>query len=145
MTSQDQNQDVSEREEPGDQEQSREQEGKERPVRAVGIVAWFAVLCGIVAWMIHIILVASFVEFICNTSDAWLWVLHAATVVTAGATVLAMWLCLRLMRLAGAGEEAGDLAGSTYFLGLFGLITGALSLALILLEGSYVLFIDPCA
>ncbi len=145
MTTQDQNQDVSEREDSGDQAQSREQEGKERPVRAVGIVAWFAVLCGIVAWMIHIIVVSSFVEFICNTSDAWLWVMHLATVVTAGATVLAMWLCLRLMRLAGAGEEAGDLAGSTYFLGLFGLITGGLSLALILLEGSYVLFIDPCA
>ncbi|HEX2063087.1 MAG TPA: hypothetical protein VHE80_01560 [Acidimicrobiales bacterium] len=123
---------------------SADEQVQER-VQAGGFWTWYGVLVGIVAWMIHITLVASIVEFTCTAGDAWLWASHLATVVTGAATAYGMWLCMKMIRGAGAPETAGDLAGSTSFLGMFGLITGALSLALILLEGSYVLFIDPCA
>ncbi len=123
---------------------SADEQVQER-VQAGGFWTWYGVLVGIVAWMIHITLVASIVEFTCTAGDAWLWASHLATVVTAAATAYGMFLCVRMIKGAGADEAAGNLAGSTNFLGVFGLITGALSLALILLEGSYIFFIDPCA
>ena len=64
---------------------------------------------------------------------------------TAAATLLAMWLCLGIMRAAGEDEESGTPAARTRFLGVFGLMTGAINLVLILLEGSYAWFISPCA
>lgn len=106
---------------------------------------WFGVLCGVGAWMVHITVLASIVQFTCNAGQAWLWASHATTVLTGGITAYAMLLCVRMVRAARADEAAGNLVGSVKFLGLFGLITGALSLALILLEGSFVFFIDPCA
>ena len=123
---------------------SADEQVQER-VQAGGFWTWYGVLAGIVLWMIHITFVSSIVEFTCTEGDDWLWASHLVTVVTGAATVYAMFICRRMVKGAGADETDGDLAGSTHFLGLFGLITGALSLALIVLEGSYVLFIDPCA
>jgi len=123
---------------------SADEQVQER-VEAGGFWTWYGVLAGIALWMVHITFVSSIVEFTCTEGDAWLWASHLVTVLTGAATVYAMWICIRMIKGAGAEETAGNLAGSTSFLGMFGLITGGLSLALILLEGSYVLFIDPCA
>ncbi len=110
-----------------------------------GFWMWFGVVSGIGAWMVHITVLAAIVQFTCNAGPAWLWASHATTVATAAVTACGMLMCVRMIRRAGADEAAGNLAGSVNFLGRFGLITGGLSLAVILLEGSFVLFIDPCA
>ena len=50
-----------------------------------------------------------------------------------------------MVRDAGPVDEASPEAkGRERFLGVFGLATGAISLLLILWEGSYVLLIDAC-
>ena len=42
-------------------------------------------------------------------------------------------------------EDADTPGGQLRFLGLLGLMVGAINLALILLEGSYAIFLEPCA
>ena len=115
-----------------------------RSLRRSGGLIWTAALCGIALWMIHITAVSSLVQYACNDKGT-LWWLHAATVATAVPTALAMWVCRNLIRQSGDEESAGSLAGNYTFIGVFGFIMGAFSLALILLEGSYVIFLSPCA
>ncbi|MDP9019644.1 MAG: hypothetical protein M3N25_02385 [Actinomycetota bacterium] len=110
----------------------------------VGVKAWTGALVGIVAWMVHITAVASLVELTCER-PAVEWALHLATAATAGVTLLGMWWCLDLVRGSRDPDAAGTRGGRRMFLGLFGLMMGGFSVLLILWEGSYVLFLDPCA
>ncbi|MDP8976346.1 MAG: hypothetical protein M3N28_08310 [Actinomycetota bacterium] len=105
---------------------------------------WAAALVGIAAWMVHITLASGVVDFACNSKGS-LWIVHLATLVTALITALGTWICYGVMRSSGDDESSGTLAGNHSFVGVFGVITGAFSLALILLEGSYALFLSPCA
>ncbi|HZQ84062.1 MAG TPA: hypothetical protein VFA83_04450 [Acidimicrobiales bacterium] len=110
---------------------------------AGGFTFWFAVLGGIVLWLTHLFIVSSLVQLTCNTHGRTEWVEHAATVVTAALTGLALWLCLRYLRDAGDDEAAGTPWGRTRFLALFGSISNAANLLLILAEGAYVFAIRP--
>jgi hypothetical protein len=110
--------------------------------RSPGLL-WIVALAGIGLWMVHITAVSSLVDYTC-TEKGTLWWLHAATVVTALPTVLVIWLSWRLVRQSGDPESEGTLAGNYTFVGVFGLIINGFSLALILLEGSYVFFLNPC-
>ena len=114
-----------------------------RWVTESGFRLWFATLVGIGAWIVHITMVSSMIEFSCTKTSAE-WVLHAGTVVTAGITAVGVAMCLIAIRASGDPDDAGTLSGNIRFLGVFGLLTGIISLALILLEGSYIFFIDPC-
>lgn len=105
---------------------------------------WVAVTAGIWLWAFHILFLSSFAEAACARPPL-VWVFHAATLVTAAATAGAGWVCLALARRHPDDEAAGTVGGRTRFLGLFGLLTNAVSAALIVLEGLYVPFIDPCA
>ncbi len=105
---------------------------------------WTAALGGIAFWMVHIMAVSGLAAFACNSAGS-LWTLHLATLVTALLTAAGMWICFGVMRATGEDESSGSLAGNHSFVGVFGLITGAFSLALILLEGSFALFLSPCA
>ena len=105
---------------------------------------WTAALVGIAAWMVHITFVSGIVDFTCNKHGT-LWTVHLATLVTALVTALGTWICYGVMRAAGDDESSGTLAGNHAFVGVFGVITDGFSLALILLEGSYALFLSPCA
>jgi hypothetical protein len=109
-----------------------------------GVKAWAGALVGIAAWTVHIVALASLVELTCER-PATEWVIHLITAVTAGVTLLGMWWCLELVRASRDPEAAGTRGGRRAFLGLFGLMMGAFSVLLILWEGSYVLFLDPCA
>lgn len=109
-----------------------------------GVKAWTGALVGIAAWMAHISALASLIELTCERPSLE-WVLHVATAGTAGVTVVGLWWCWALVRGAQDHDAAGTRAGRLRFLGLFGLIMGGFSLVLILWEGSYVLFLDPCA
>ena len=113
-------------------------------LRPGGFMLWFAVLAGIAAWAAHLLLVAALAKWTCN-EDGSRWVLDVLTAVTAAATLLAMWLCAGIIRGVDADESEGTRAGRTKFLGVFGLMTGAINLMLIVLEGSYAWFISPCA
>ncbi|MDQ4134459.1 MAG: hypothetical protein M3179_14945 [Actinomycetota bacterium] len=114
-----------------------------RWVRESGFLLWFAALAGIGAWMVHITLVSSITEFMCTKSETE-WLVHAGTVVTAAVTVVATVMCLAAVREAHDPDDAGTLSGNIRFVGIFGVMTGVISLLLILLEGSYVFFLDAC-
>ncbi|HEX2700676.1 MAG TPA: hypothetical protein VHM89_10800 [Acidimicrobiales bacterium] len=113
-------------------------------VRPGGLMLWVAVVTGVAAWAAHILLLSALARWTCN-EDGSRWVLDVLTLVTAVATVAAIWLCLGIVRGAEADEAEGTPAARTRFLGVFGLMIGAVNLALILLEGSYAWFISPCA
>jgi hypothetical protein len=107
------------------------------------ILLWLAIAAGPTLWVAHLTFGSALVEYACTKSE-WEWAIHGLTVATALPVVAAALYCLRLARRVPHAEDAGTLAGSVRFLALFGLLTAAISLALILLEGSYVLFIDAC-
>jgi hypothetical protein len=107
------------------------------------LLLWFGVLGGVGTWMLHLVLVASMVQYVCN-HGGFRWVMDVATAATALATVACIWISVSIMRAADDDEAAGTRAGIYQFLGVFGVLTGATSLGLILLEGSYVWFLDPC-
>ena len=109
-------------------------------------VVWAAVLVGIPAWLVHLTFVASMVEFVCR-HPSWLWTLHFATALSAVVTLAGMVVCFDLLRAAGLAdpeEDDGSSVGLSRFLAGLGLLLGAANLALILLEGSYVIFVRRC-
>jgi hypothetical protein len=109
-----------------------------------GFRLWFAVLGSIAAWLTHLIFESSFTRYTCNARGSS-WAQHAATGVTAAITVLAIVWSLQLLRAStGSDEGGGSPWDRTRFLALFGLITGAVNLLLILFEGSYALLINSC-
>jgi hypothetical protein len=113
------------------------------PIRRF-VTVWYAVAGGIGAWTVHLLFEAAFVKFTC-TSHGWVWAMHLVTAVTALATVAAMALAWRLLRISrDADEAAADAGGRLQFLGYAGLLIGAINLALILLEGADVVFLHRC-
>ncbi len=106
-----------------------------------GFKLWYAVLGSIAAWLIHLTFASSIVQYTCNVPGT-LWYQYLATGLTAAATILAMVWSLELVRAGGDQDEAaGSKRGRTVFLGYLGLLFGAIDLALILAEGSYVFFV----
>ncbi|MGI9119475.1 MAG: hypothetical protein ACR2G7_05035 [Acidimicrobiales bacterium] len=95
---------------------------------------WLPSVAATGAWTVHLLLTASLVELACNQGDLT-WVLHVTTAVTAGVALIALGLSLALVR------SGGELR----FVGQVSLLVSGINLALILLEGSYVLFLSACA
>jgi hypothetical protein len=108
------------------------------------LATWFAVLGGVGAWMVHLTYSASVVELTCE-HPGLIWTIHGMTAVTALVTVVAMAMCALLLREGSDAESAGTRAGQLRFLGIMGLLVGTINLALILLEGSFAIFLRPCA
>jgi hypothetical protein len=98
------------------------------------VTVWYALLGGIAAWTIHLLVLTSFVRFTCNADD-YVWVLHLTTAITLAMTVVAMALSQRLVR---QGRGEGVEADRTRFIGQLGLVVGAVNFMLIALEGLYV-------
>jgi hypothetical protein len=109
-----------------------------------GFWFWYAVLGGIVLWAIHVTALSSLAATSCTHPTAT-WAMHALTVVLAAATIAAGWMCVMLIRGRGDHSEADpDVDGRLRFMALFGLLTQATSLMLIVWEGTYVPFLDAC-
>ncbi|MDQ1374633.1 MAG: hypothetical protein QOJ09_1971 [Actinomycetota bacterium] len=104
---------------------------------------WYGFSVGPVTWAIHIVGDAALVQYACNATR-WHWTLHALTLATAIPTAIGLAICLSIARRIPDPEDAASPAGRTDFLAKVGALTSAISLALILLEGSYVLFIRRC-
>jgi hypothetical protein len=110
-----------------------------------GFRLWFAVFSGIFHWMVHICACAAIAPYTCQHPWAE-WVIDAITGVTAAATIVAMYWSWALVRVAqDASQEQSDLDGRSLFLGMFGLLTGGISLVLIIWEGLYVPFLSGCS
>jgi hypothetical protein len=120
---------------------SRVEEIEDASAPRRALIVWYAAFGGIAAWIVHLVFVASAAHWT-HLHPRYGWTLHAATAVCALATILAIVLSWRLYRAAaGSDAAARDDAGQILFLAQFGLLVGAINLALILVEGSYVLFI----
>jgi hypothetical protein len=109
-------------------------------------LVWTAALIGIPAWLTHLVFEAAMIQYT-TTHPGWRWTLHLATVVTAVATLAGMAICLELVRAANRTEpdapedDDASAANISRFLGVLGLLIGVANLALILMEGSYVIFV----
>jgi hypothetical protein len=107
---------------------------------------WAAIIAGPALWLVHLVGTGALAEHSCTGGTDW--AMHALTAMTAAPTLLAVLYCLRVAREAPSADPYAEAAATfearTRFLALFGALTAAISLALILLEGSYVLFIDAC-
>ena len=105
------------------------------------VLVWYALLGSIGAWTIHLVLFAAYVRFSCNAPGSS-WVMHVATVVTLAMTVLAMWLCQRMMRSAEGDESSDEEGGRAQVIARMGLMIGALNFALIALEEIYLIVLN---
>ena len=105
------------------------------------VLVWYALLGSIGAWTIHLVLFAAYVRFSCNAPGSS-WVMHVATAVTLAMTVLAMWLCQRMMRSAEGDESSDEEGGRAQFIARMGLMIGALNFALIALEEIYLIVLN---
>jgi hypothetical protein len=107
-----------------------------------GVALWGPSAAAIVAWLVHLTALSALSPVSCDHSTNW--VAHLLTAITGAVTVAAMVACVGLRRRglrAGDGDEVGP---SLVFAGTFGLVMGAFSLALILYEGSWALWVAPC-
>lgn len=105
------------------------------------VVVWYALLGSIGAWTIHLVLFVSIVRFTCN-AHGYVWVMHLATVVTLVMTVVAVWLCWRMLQGSEGDESADDEGGRAQFLARMGLLIGVVNFALIALEEIYVIVLN---
>jgi uncharacterized membrane protein SirB2 len=105
-------------------------------------LAWTAIVVPIAAWTVHIVALASIVQFVCEHPGLE-WIMHTLTVVLALVCVGCLALAWRTARLPN-GEDAGSTTANLRFLSHVGLAVAAVNLLLIVVEGSYVFFIDPC-
>jgi hypothetical protein len=95
------------------------------------------------AWMAHLFFASSFVRYTCNTRGTT-WGQHVATVVFALIAAHAGWVGYGLYREGQPDpEDAGTPRGANHFVGLLGIIFGAVNVLLILAEGSMVGLIHP--
>jgi hypothetical protein len=104
-----------------------------------GVVVWFALTAGIVAWVLHLTAFAALVEFVHDNGYSWLFTLGNALALAL--TFVAGWLSWLIYRAGSDDEDVGTPAGRKRFLGALGLLVNGINLLLILLEGSYVYFI----
>ena len=99
---------------------------------------WYALLGGIAAWTIHLLVLASIVRLTCN-AHRYTSVMHVATAATLLMTAVAIALSLRVLR-AGSSDDTSDTdQGRQRFFGLLGVIIGVFNFALISLEELYVI------
>lgn len=99
-----------------------------------GPLVWIALTTGIAMWAIHLVASAALVEPACTESSLE-WVLNGLTVVTAGVTLIAALVCVRLLR---------DPHPNTRFLGIVGVLSNAINFLLIVSEGLWITGVHPC-
>jgi hypothetical protein len=105
------------------------------------VALWVPSTVPIAAWAVHLVGSSALARVACTHHLTW--VLHVLTAATALVCVGCGVVAWRLASAPG-DEEDGTPSGRTRFLGLFGLLVVAINLVLILLEGSYVLFLSSC-
>jgi hypothetical protein len=116
----------------------------ERPGRLTSVnylELTFALMGGVVAWLIRLIASSALVSYACRINSAWpLW---TTTVLTALVTLAALAFSLRFWRR-GSQDDDTSLIGTAGWLGFLGIIFNAMSLSSIILESVPILFLDLC-
>jgi hypothetical protein len=119
-------------------------EAAETPAEPGGLTTTFALLGGLVAWILRLIIGSWVVSFSCT--GGWLGTLAGYTVsaVFLAISLLALWVSIRLY---GPGQrwqwEEGELPGVA-FIGIIGILANVMSFLAILAESASIPFIDPC-
>ncbi len=106
-----------------------------------GPVLWFATFGSIVTWMVHIGSEASLVP-LREAHHSVVWVMHGITIVLAVVVLAGMRISWSYAHVGTDDESSPTPVGRTVFLGLLGLVIGALSLLLIVYEGAIVSLIS---
>jgi hypothetical protein len=109
-----------------------------RSSRTDVFLGWAAAVVPIGAWIVHISVTAALVDVACE--HRWvLWIMHALTLVTALVCVAGIAIGVHLFRKPEYGTNA-----AMRFLGVFAAAIAFVNLLLIVWEGAYVIFLDPC-
>jgi hypothetical protein len=108
------------------------------------LLPWATIVLSIAAWTVHIVGLAALVQYVCEHPGVE-WVMHGMTIGLALVTLLLMLLCIPGARLPDGDEEAGTATANVRFLSRVAIAVGGANLLLIVVEGVYVVFIDPCA
>jgi hypothetical protein len=109
-----------------------------------GVVNVFALWIPIFLWMAHLGSMAALVAYVGNHPHMW-WVFWLDTGVCAAGTLLCMLVATLIGLRVPASEREGTPEGRTRFLAWQAVLAGTANLALILAEGSYVLFLTSAA
>jgi hypothetical protein len=104
-----------------------------------GVLVWFAITAGIVAWIVHLSAFAALVGFVHD--NGYFWIFSLGNGLAVAITLAAGWLSWLMYRAGTDDEELGTPGGRMRFLGALGLAVNGINLLLIMLEGSYVYFI----
>jgi hypothetical protein len=121
--------------------------------RFYAVLGWGAVVGSTAAWVTHLVFSAAWsveggrsragASAACTHGPTW--PLHVATALTAAICLVALGAALIVLRhRADASSGSGSLDGQLRFLGLLGVAAAVINLVLIVLEGSYVLFLRSC-
>jgi hypothetical protein len=118
--------------------------------RVLTLVAWSAIAVPTAAWAVHLVFTAAFAGYggrgragtaPCQVGPEW--PMHLATAVTALLCVAGAVAAHAVYRQHD-GSGSGSLGGQYRLLGLLGYASAAFNLVLILIEGSYVIFLGHC-
>jgi len=110
-----------------------------------GYTVTFALLGGLSAWILRLIVGSWLVSYACRSGLAGTIALYTVGAVCLAIAAAALVLSMRLFGSRGRGEdwEEGELAGVTY-IGILGIMLNAISLIAILSELVSIPFINPC-
>jgi hypothetical protein len=105
-----------------------------------GVLVWLALVAGIVAWVVHLIVFASLVRFVHD--HGFFWLFYVGNGIAIAITLAAGWLSWLLVLSSDESEDAGTPGGRRKFLGYLGLLVNGINLLLIVVEGSYIYFLS---
>jgi hypothetical protein len=116
----------------------------EQPDRLSGVnylKLTFALMGGVVAWLLRLILHSALVPYACRINATWpLWVTTAAAALMTG---IALALSLRFWQRKDRDDNVSHV-GTAGWLGLLGIGFNAIALSGIFLESVPILFLDLC-
>jgi hypothetical protein len=102
-----------------------------------GLAVWYALTAPILAWMTHLVVLASLAGASYDRGGVTFW-MHVTTAVTVIPTLVAMYLAWLMIRRADNTDESDPgPRGRTRFLGEMALLIGVINLMLIILEEVY--------
>ena len=108
------------------------------------LLGWATIVLSIAAWTVHIVGLAALVQYVCGNPEVE-WVMHGMTIGLALVTLVLILLCVPGARLPDGDEEGGSHSASLRFLSRVAIAVGSVNLLLSVVEGVYVVFLDPCA
>lgn len=100
----------------------------------------FSLISGITAWMVHLSGASALVPTACARDMGWL--IDGLTLITALVCLAGVLASVRIMRLAGKGENARS--QGYRFIGFIGLVANVFSFVLVLGEGAMHIWVAAC-